>query len=48
MLLTDTLRDLWIVLEVPRWVIWDINSGFIAKTSSTLARFGQQKQPFGC
>ena len=51
MLLTDTLRDLWAVLEVPCWVIWDINSGFIARTSSIisyLARFGQQKQPFEC
>ena len=41
MLLTDTLRDLWAVLEVLRWVIWDINSGFIARTSSIICYFGQ-------
>ena len=41
MLLTDTLRDVWIVLEVLRWAIWDINSGFIARTSSIICYFGQ-------
>ena len=41
MLLTGTLRDVWIVLEVLCWAIWGINSGFIAKTSSIICYFGQ-------